>query len=219
MLAVCLFASLARANSPVPERMATHAELTEAASKAVIHADLEGVAGAARQLAALPLEGVAPALRPGLKSLRQAARALEGAPDPRQAALALAELGATCAACHDATRGGPALNLRSVPPAEYAADHAMPRHRWAVDWLWLGLITPSEEAWQRGAKALGGLPLFPEAGPRPEGVAELAAQVERLGREALTATEPGARRRVYGELLGSCASCHVKLEGQADTPR
>lgn len=211
--------TLAAEPTAVTSRMVEHAELMAQARRGVVHGDLDQVRAAAQRLAELPTGDAPEAMRPGLEGLRQAARALGAAPDGRQAALALAEVGATCAACHDTTRGGPALTLRSVPPAEWQADHAMPRHLWAVEWLWLGLITPSDDAWARGAKALGGLPLFPEAGSRPEGVPELAALVERLGKEALTASEPGARRRVYGELLGSCATCHLHMESQADTPR
>ena len=148
---------------------------------------------------------------------------LEEAKDIDAAAMALARVGATCADCHVAHDGGPGLErMRSIPPQEWSAGDNMPLHLWAVDWMWLGLLSPSEVAWHRGASELASEPLakaFGEGSPKAK---ELEAKVYALAKEALALGEErrGERTRVMGEMLATCADCHhLRDQGEVRPPQ
>jgi hypothetical protein len=64
-------------------------------------------------------------------------------------------------------------------------------HQLAADWLWLGLVAPSDPAWDRGARALVAL--------APDGPLGAAAA------RAVGVTDPALRANVYADLVQTCA--------------
>jgi hypothetical protein len=87
----------------------------------------------------------------------------------------------------------------------------MRQHAWAADELWLGLVTPSELNWRRGARALAHTFLTAPAQDGEE-VSEPAHQrlleIRALGEEASRAGTTESRAIVYGDLLSRCGQCH-----------
>jgi hypothetical protein len=90
----------------------------------------------------------------------------------------------------------------------------MQSHQWAAMQLWEGLIGPSDERWQEGAKALTTVPLnlVARAVTRtsPDDVDDVA-RVRMFATRALSAQDLGARADVFGKLLAACAHCHAIL--------
>jgi cytochrome c553 len=84
----------------------------------------------------------------------------------------------------------------------------MTQHQYAVDLMYRGLAAPSDEDWTKGTKALAGSPLGGKA--LPEATESLAAEkkVHELANAAAKANDRSARITAYGEVIGSCASCH-----------
>ena len=194
---------LVAADSPMRVRMRDHASLAGAAQASVIAGDLAGAQAAGHRLAALSPDTTPERLEPGLPKLVLAARALADAPSLAAAGDAVGALGATCGSCHAATGGGPRADRDAVPSARFSEPAEMARHRWAADWLWLGLIAPSDAAWARGVDALGAAPAPPGARGESYTRAFTAAQ------DAITAaTTEEARGAAYGALVSSCAGCH-----------
>ena len=186
--------------------MRDHQLLTSAAQSAVIQGDLPGARAAGAALADLSPEQVHARLDPGLPKLVNASREVASAADLQAAATAVGTLGAVCADCHAATGHGPRADGQTT--TGWGEEAHMPRHQWAADRMWLGLIAPSAEAWDGGARDLGAhrIPLAQDAGPR-EVAAE--AEIRRLAAAAPDAITTEARAAAYGELLATCAGCHT----------
>jgi cytochrome c553 len=83
----------------------------------------------------------------------------------------------------------------------------METHAEVIDRLWLGLVGPSEEAWDEALVALPARPLAPGE-QVPWHTAALDQQThERLGK--LARAEGSERYARFGELLVGCADCHL----------
>jgi mono/diheme cytochrome c family protein len=80
--------------------------------------------------------------------------------------------------------------------------------------MWEGMIVPSGVVWDGGAEVLAEAPLAPsDLSADIEVLAEVSEMegvVHRLGAEAIGVTSQADRARLYGEFLGTCASCHRK---------
>ena len=161
---------------------------------------------------AKPLEGTPKGWVPFMESMSNAAVGLEAATDMEGATMALARVSSACADCHVAHDGGPGLGrMRSIPPQKWSEGENMPLHLWAVDWMWLGLVAPSEEAWERGTGELRAVPLakmFEGGNPAAE---LLEAQVYALAKEGALMGEErrGERTAIMGKMLATCAACHA----------
>lgn len=146
------------------------------------------------------------------QAVRSAARRVALARDVPAAAVRVARVATACAACHTATGGGPVATDPELPGQAWSVGQNMPLHRWAVDWMWLGLVADSDEAWVRGARELDDRPLAPRfAGEGAARTAELEQQVYALARRALTTEGAVDRAALMGELLATCATCHTRL--------
>jgi cytochrome c553 len=147
--------------------------------------------------------------------VESAARTVASAPDLVSAANGVANVAAACASCHRATSGGPAVTeADDVPPQAWQPGQNMPLHRWAVGWMWLGLLADSDDAWLRGANELDDHPIdlrFDTA--RPGGASELEQLVYVVANKALTTDVPADRAALFGNLLGVCSECHVRRGG------
>lgn len=177
----------------------------------VIQGRLEEARASAARLAdvreqQLPSEG----WRPWLEQLDAEADRITEAQDLLGAAQGVGRLAQICGSCHAANEGGPSLEgAEGIPPQQWDEGQNMALHRWSVDWMWLGLITPDEDAWQRGGKALDDKPLVfrfeGDAPPthRPQ-LEQLVYVVAGLALEAA----PQERGEVLGQLIATCAECH-----------
>ena len=206
---------VAFARPPVAAEMHERFDRITEARDAVIRGDLHAAHRAGQNLANLELTRRIPrAWRAGIAEVTAQATALSAAPDLVQAAQAVSRTAAACGSCHAAVRGGPSLERgRSLPDPAWEAQANMALHKWAADWMWLGLIAPDDEAWQRGAVALDEQPLDlkfasdPPPGHRPQ----LEQLVYVLAGRAKDAP-PSDRSKILGQFLATCAECHVQRD-------
>lgn len=146
-------------------------------------------------------------------TMKEAARLGRDAVDLKGAAASVGATGAACAACHEKL-GGPKV-VMGEPPAQGTGNPPhMLRHQWAMDMMWLGLVTPSDEAWVKGAEVMSDAPLT-QATISPKqtvtkAIAKLADEAHAAAAAART-LEKGARGQAYGQLLLSCSTCHQAL--------
>jgi cytochrome c553 len=187
-----------------------------AARDAVIAGEVPAAVEAVGRLTAPEVAGspFPEAWRPMDEAVRVAARRVTQASDVPVAADRVAEVAVACASCHTATGGGPVVSdADGLPTQAWVPGQNMPLHRWAVDWMWLGLVADSDEAWLRGAQELDDRPMAPkfEGGPTPqaERARQLEQQVYALAKQALTVDGNPARAALMGDLLATCASCHA----------
>lgn len=151
-----------------------------------------------------------------VEQLRAFARLASRAPDAQAAATAVSRVGGTCGSCHRTVKRGPEYKIVSGPPeGSTPLATRMIRHQWAADRMWEGLVGPSTESWRQGAMVLQDAPLFTDALTHDveqyEAVTRLAWEVHDVGVRAITATDQTVRADLFGELLGTCATCHDLL--------
>ena len=214
-LLVAVPADGARAQSQ--EDMWSHFEAAAVAQAAVIRGDLDALVEPARWLA----EHEEPELPDGTEAfVRELKRAATRAAEARtieEAGAAMGRIAAACGSCHREYRPGMEPAARAEPPVAAATDVGthMVRHVWAANRLWEGLVLPSNEAWEEGADVFADDPIDTDAltFDDPEAVHALVVRTHELGRRAGLETEPSLRARTYGELLSTCAACHL-MTGQ-----
>lgn len=187
----------------------------------VVQGRLEEAKTAAASLAALdPPEGLPGPWRPWVAAVDEHAEKAAQAPDLATAASEVGRIAVGCADCHGAMQGGPGLEgAHEIPPQAWDEGQNMPLHKWAVDWMWLGLLGDSDEAWRRGAAELDKQPLVPrfEQAP-PGGLRELEQLVYVIANKALETDELEARGELYGNLVATCAQCHSQRPLPAPVP-
>lgn len=118
-------------------------------------------------------------------------------------------MGAICGDCHRSMHSGPpAMPVGpALPNGTGNITSRMQIHDWADERLWEGLTTPSDESWLAGADALSRLPLDEASGS--SAYKQRFLHVQSLGQRARQLTTAEDRSKLYAELLGMCASCHV----------
>lgn len=199
---------------PVVSEMHERFSTLSAARDAVIRGDLEKAKAEARWLNDLGADTHVPKTwRPYLANLNESAQLLAGAKDLNAAARGVANSALACAECHAAAGGGPSTARQDQIPAQvWSAGQNMPLHKWAVDWMWVGLLASDSDAWNRGAKELVDQPLVPkfENAPPENGLRELEQLVYVLAGRAATTTDPTDRAEVMGNLIATCSQCHSK---------
>ena len=94
----------------------------------------------------------------------------------------------------------------------------MPRHLWASEWMWLGILANNDEAVLRGAETLAEGPVVNPSATREPWIGEREAEVHRIAKEMVAAPDLATRRQMYGSLIGQCGSCHIRLETEGQTP-
>jgi cytochrome c553 len=194
--------------------MSEHFTRASDLQRAVVNGDMDAVSGAANWLAEHSKMSGAPASwDPYLAEMRTAAEVAAESPDLSTAAKATAHVGAACGDCH---KGHGATVKFSIDEALAEGGDAvahMKRHVWASARLWEGLVVPSAEVWQTGAKAFDEVPLVPEEVTDDDELmteAKLTAdRVHELGAGARQALDSDSRAATYGELLATCSRCHV----------
>lgn len=187
------------------EVMREHAGEAREMRNAIIAGQLAGARHAGSQIAR---DEWTPSLRLNyllyVSAVRSAARTVQASTSLSDAALALGEMGETCAACHRSASGPPALTAAA---AGDKSTLGMPAHAAAEQALWDGLVTPSDASWSRGARELLEAP---ELDSGHEQASLLARRTRDLAREAATATN--TRGDVYGRIVATCAGCHLQVK-------
>jgi len=186
----------------------------------VIEGKLDEARAEAGELKELPTKKrVRRKWRPYLATVDAALASVQDASSLDDAAAAVGEAAASCGSCHEATGGGPQLvGAANVPDQKWDAGQNMALHRWAMDWMWLGLVDHNDDAWSRGASELDNKPLlfqYPRDGASP--AAELEQKVYDLAKYATT-TGADRRGEVFGILIATCSECHAKLVPTAEEP-
>jgi cytochrome c553 len=187
------------------DHMEQHFEQVDAVMTAVIAGDLAAVKRPAGWLASHePADDLPGDWEPFVTDMQAAAKTAEEATDISTVAVATGEMALSCGACHAAVGQGTAFAFMPQTEETGVTGHMM-RHSWALDQLWRGLVGPSDESWQQGAQGLDESPI--QGGS--EETRTLGLRVHELGAQAAEAADPAARAVVYGELLSTCAGCHV----------
>lgn len=172
---------------------------------AIMGGELDRAHQAAEKLELMPED--IPAAGSFLASIRAAAGRAKRAGTLEEAGRATGEMALACGECHTATGGGP-KDVPSPPPAE---PH-MALHVYGAYWMGFGLFAPDERAWKAGTSALASSKLMPEGGATtPPGMQDEEDAVHTLATKAATTTDPAGRAAIWGELLGACSPCHLRL--------
>ena len=177
---------------------------------AIAFGDLPRASQEAASVAALEEPDVRSEWQPYLANVRLAAERVAVAPDTVVAARASAQLGKTCAQCHEASSAKIAFAPETMPVGNRLAVQMM-SHQWAAARLWEGLVGPSPDRWMAGARGLaeGRMPIVAEGDLPPElGVADDVQRLHLYARRAQNAKTLDERAAVYGDILATCAGCH-----------
>ena len=174
---------------------------------ALVRGDLDEARTAARRMAATgAITGVPEGAEMQLEVFRARAREVAHASTLGDAALAGARMAAECGNCHLHTDAGPVFSGEGPPQPADDVGH-MVEHLWGADRMWEGLVTPSEDLWEQGARMLADHAV-PMDVLKP-GTSGMGVEMKALGLEALNETTPEGRATRYAEILQTCAGCHA----------
>lgn len=204
----------AQSRTSSQRQMAVHFDAAEALRQAVIDGELDRAQGAARTLEGLGADLDRPEpWRPFMADLKQAAAGARLSGTIPEVASALGEVALACGTCHMALDDGPREQAASLREPGWSSDDVMRRHAWAAEALWLGLVTPSDQAWSRGMQALDEAPLLSSTADHSHQGPDLVAIESRLraiATQADAATDPAQRASLYGRFVATCAACHLQ---------
>lgn len=165
--------------------------------------DLAGQLGETREV-----EGIPAGSEVFLRAVREHAATVESSRDPTGAANGAARLAGACGACHEEYDVGPIFDAAPAPP-DPGANHML-EHVWGLDRLWEGLVVPSDERWQAGARILADHEVPMEL--LTPGTSQLGLELKALGLEASADRDLEARIRRLAEVLRTCTSCHSRSQ-------
>jgi hypothetical protein len=178
---------------------------------AVVRGDLAGARQSAQRLGSHAETGLPDQAAPFASAMQQAATRAAQAADITTAGTSAAAMLGTCGECHRAVGAMPAVETRPVPTVGQTVGHML-NHQRATEQLMQGLVVPSSTSWNEGAQALRTAPLGRGKLPKdPKLTSELMAGERRLHQmadRAAGATGTADRAAIYGEMIGTCASCH-----------
>jgi cytochrome c553 len=213
-VAVMLFAAYQTISSDPRRAAAMHEALGDviATQAAIVRGDLDAMRLHARRLTTLaPPSGLPESAHRHVQSINAAAHDAIAAATPAGAAMAAARMLAACGHCHRAVGTMPAVSSPRLPTVGGTVGHML-EHQRAVDQLLRGLIVPSNQEWQTGARGLRASPLHARELPARAQLAPELLRVEeavhRLAEDAVAAETADSRVRVYSTLLARCADCH-----------
>ena len=203
----------------VATHMHEHLERITEIKSMIVMGNLDGVREPAAWLAD---HETAPGLPANFESyvglMREYAREVNNATDLKTAAIAVSQMAKTCSNCHLVNGVEIEFGYDQVPEEWADTVSHMQRHLWAADRLWEGLIGPSDTAWSRGTNMLVDVPLHPEdvagedlSDADREVLDYLERRIHVLAAQGANARTPSDRAEFYGEMLGECAECHVRL--------
>jgi mono/diheme cytochrome c family protein len=191
--------------------MSAHFAEVGTVHEAIIRGDLAAARAAASALAQREFAGLPESTAPDRQAMKTLASRVAAATDVQSAAAGTASMLGACGDCHRAAGVVPAPALPDRPVVGQTVGHMLDHQR-AADQLMQGLVVPSSALWHLGAQGLRGAPLgtgkLPKDHRLTADVAAAEQRVHALAEDAAAATEPAARAAVYGQVLGTCASCH-----------
>lgn len=199
----------------VRDRMHERFTATRRLELSIAFGQIEAAHAEAATIAAVDEPGLLPAWQPYVDQIRAAAREIEQATNLTAAARTSALLGQRCAQCHEASSAKLTFAKEAPPPTGPKLPNKMASHQWAASRLWEGLIGPSPERWQEGARAMAGAPLTIVAEgdnvPPDLAVSDDVGRIRLFATRALAARTPDERATLYGDLLSTCVRCHAKI--------
>lgn len=210
---IALLSSLALAEPPpLTSEMHARFEALTATRDAIIAGSLKDAASAVEPLCASdPLAPFPKEWSPMLRRVEVEAKRVQGSKDLTAASTAVAKVAMACAECHTLTGDGPLdSEAPGIPPQKWVEEQNMPLHRWAIDWMWLGLLANDAGAWERGADELDSKPLAMmfDSKDAPAEMKDLEQRVYALASEALTTEKQADRAALYGRIVSTCSQCH-----------
>ena len=154
--------------------------------------------------------------KPYFDNVVSAAQEVEHASDLTLAATSAAALGRQCARCHEQLTTK--IHITRDPFSTHGDDgmQQMRRHQWAASHMWEGLIGPSDELWNEGARDLATIQFTASSATSSLLGDWFNPDVVRIRSAAARALELGDqddRQAVFGELLATCVHCHQAYRG------
>ena len=208
--------SLMAATDSAWQRMHSRFSAAYQLEEAVSRGDLLEIRAQAARLSQLTEPDPLPRWKPGFDQVVNASRQLKTVTDVVAAARLTAALGRQCARCHEQQSTKIHISRGATAVAGDDLSQQMRRHQWAASHMWEGLIGPSDELWNDGARELTTVPLFATSASTtvaPDGVNADIARVRVDAQHALETSDQDARRDIFGDLLATCAHCHVAIRG------
>lgn len=199
-------------NTQATTHMKEHFDKVGVMKDAVIRGDLEAMREPAKYMAEHKADGMPPKAASQILAMQTAAKRAAEASDINMAANAVATMASTCGTCHRATD----VVVKAAPPAEPPegddlAAHML-AHQQAIEYLYQGLIVPSDDLWKKGAQLLRAAPMqnekFPADVKLTEDIKAFEVKAHQFAGMADQARDPKTRVGVYGTLIASCAGCH-----------
>lgn len=198
-------------SATIGDAMADHFLIASWARDAVIAGTIEPLREPLTALADYRYDDLRPGVwLPWIAQLQAAARLTASAENLDAAAMGVATMTRLCGECHRANGAGPKVvpNLPAIERSEREdLSGRMFRHIWGATLLWEGLVSPSDEAWEQGARELRSAPAELDERLPAEFDADLREVVD-LGTAASEAATLEERADVYGLVLATCAGCH-----------
>ena len=195
------------------EAMERHFEEAEEMRTAALRGEVDTVREVAMEFAARVAESTYPERwGPSVERLETVLRAASSVNDQPKSARLVAEVGGSCGSCHQDND----VPVKVQWPLEPNPEHRMDTFAYSTELLWLGLIVPSNEAWERGAKAYHAALScedFESVSLGPYHVS-LCSSVKATGAAVLKAKDPAARERAFAEVASTCAGCHGQEQPQ-----
>lgn len=199
----------------VRDRMHERFTATRRLELSIAFGQLDAAHAEAATIAAVDEPGILPAWRPYVEQIRATAREVEQTTNLTAAARTSALLGRRCAQCHEASSAKLTFAKEAPPPTGPKLPNKMASHQWAASRLWEGLIGPSPERWEEGARAMAGAPLTIVAEgdnlPPDLAVSDDVGRIRLFATRALAARTGDERATLYGDLLSTCVGCHAKI--------
>ncbi|MCB9675336.1 MAG: hypothetical protein H6737_09485 [Alphaproteobacteria bacterium] len=196
----------------VRDGMAAHWTAAESARDAVI----AGNAEFARRVARAWLDREAPddpLLRDARDRLKGPFTQIADAKTVAEAGVGVGALAGACGACHAEAR----TDRSYEPPTPPKSKSAMQHHRAGAEFMWAGLIANSRPLFEAGASTLasGNLAVdgLPSGTELERTAGELEMQVQDTAARARRSKDPAEQARLYGKMLGTCATCHQLTHG------
>lgn len=187
--------------------MERHFEEADAMRTAAVRGEVDTVREVAASFAARVSESTYPQpWEPSVERLEAVLVRASALDDASRGALLVAEVGASCGSCHADNDVPVAVEW----PTEPSPEHRMDTFAYATELLWLGLIVPSESAWERGANAYHAALScedFESVSLGPHHVS-LCSSVKATGASVVAANDPLERQRAFADVVSTCAGCH-----------
>jgi len=190
--------------------MAEHFTKIREVEEAIIRGDIESAKGPAQWIAEhQETAGLPAGTENYVIEMKSAAKAVGATDDIGNAAVAAAKAVSSCGTCHAAAKVTPKLPDEAAPADTSGTTGHMREHQYAVDLMYRGLMSPSDDLWKKGAEALKASPLTEKDLTKvTKEIVKFDARVHELADRAVKAPDTGAKIAIYGEIIGSCATCH-----------